>query len=254
MARQVTNRSQRGRGDRDDRDLPDSFLTVSAATGRLYDSMFGNLRRAALIQDRKREQPGLQVSLGRRSEAARTQMTAAARSGEVTVYIWQTPSRVSRAVPSEVLGRLILVRGGIPDHPIRISEALRRSIDPDLAYALTNGVLGVRADEFDVWLTRERQRGLWLSQRGRKRKSRGRPRTDPRVRDAVLTIVRVNQWSAQEPGRAGSVAQLGRLVRERTGIGVSDDTLARTVDELFMEHGLEALRRKTKSLSRKIPS
>jgi hypothetical protein len=102
------------------------------------------------------------------------------------------------------------------------------------------GFLAVRARDFDTWYQSERGKGRWPSQTARKQPRGGRPTKQTEgLRNAVLALVHDEEWSGDRP-----VTKLYRLL---TASGRSDvpspDTLARLVDELFLETGCSTLHR-----------
>jgi hypothetical protein len=101
-------------------------------------------------------------------------------------------------VPVNVVKRLIISRGGLPDHPIRPSIKTTEG-NETLFALLTVGLLVVRASDFDGWYQSERAKGRWPSQRS-KSKSNGRPTKQPDpLRNAVLALIHDHKWSGKDP-------------------------------------------------------
>jgi hypothetical protein len=231
--------------------MSEGYLPLSRATNRLADGMWGGLQRPEPVVTLKQRQKKLSVGFGPWRERAAECLTAAAMKGELTVYVVakaqvRSKERKRRqaielvVVPVGVLNRLMISRGGLPDHAIRPSIRTAGGDESLLALLLT-GLLVVRTNDFEAWYRSEQTKGRWPSQwRSRKKSPEGRPtkQTDA-LRNAVLGLVRDLKWD----GKAG-VAALHRLlvVSGRSEIP-SPDTLARLVDQLHRETGEAGLRR-----------
>jgi hypothetical protein len=233
---------------------PKGHLRLSSATNRLADGMWGGLRRPEPVVTLKRGQQKLSVGFGPWREKAAECLTAAATKGELAVYVVPKPQVRSKrrklpkcpreeiepvVVPVSVLNRLMLSRGGLPDHTIRPSIRTAGG-DESLLALLITGLLVVRTNDFEAWYRSEQAKGRWASQRSRKKSPEGRPtkQTDA-LRNAVLGLVRDLKWSGE-----ASVAALHRLLvaSGRSQIP-SPDTLARLIDQMHRETGEAGLRR-----------
>jgi len=230
-------------------DPPVEFLRFSDAVDLLAPGIWGGLRRPAPVRKIKREFKRVSLGFGPWREYAAQGLTTAAINGKIAVFIFGSPQAkaggpVSETtlVPKDVLGRLIPIRGCLPDHP-RVSMKTVGG-DGKLYRALNTGLLIVSRSDFNTWYTQERDKGRWPSQRSRLRVE-GRPsKQTEALRNAVVQQMRENAFT--------SIAQLHRqlLISGRTDVP-SQDTLARLVDRLLAETGEpEFLRRERKPRKR----
>jgi hypothetical protein len=174
--------------------------------------MWGGLRRPEPLAAIKHDQKKLSLGFGPWREKAGRRLRAAAIKGELVIYLLAKPQARSEdhsltecslekiepvVVPVNVVKRLIISRGGLPDHPIRPSIKTTEG-NETLFALLTVGLLVVRASDFDGWYQSERAKGRWPSQRS-KSKSNGRPtkQTDP-LRNAVLALIHDHKWSGKD--------------------------------------------------------
>jgi hypothetical protein len=134
------------------------------------------------------------------------------------------------------------MRISLSDVPYRLT--LKKVLDADgteqLFAVLTRGQLALREAEFAAWYRGERGRGKWTSQKSRSKTGGGRPtkQTD-RLRSWTLKFVEDGSWQPDKP-----IALLHRLLTRSIGPNIpSDDTLARLVDNLFLETGEPGLPR-----------
>jgi hypothetical protein len=238
-------------------DLPNDFLRISCAVNRLSDGMWGGLRRPDPVAAIKQDQKKLSLGFGPWGEKAGRRLRAAAVKGKLAIYVLAKPQVRSEdhsltesslekiepvVVPVNVVKRLIISRGSLPDHPIRPSIKTADG-NQKLFALLTVGLLVVRTSDFDVWYQSERAKGRWPSQRS-KLKINGRPtkQTDP-LRNAVLALVHDHKWSGKHP-----ISALHRmLVASGHSEAPSQDTLARLVDHLHRETGEVGLLRITRA-------
>jgi hypothetical protein len=229
---------------------PQGHLRLSCATNRLADGMWGGLPRPEPVVTLKQGQQKLSVGFGPWREQAAECLRTAAIEGELVVYVVATPQVLSEnhipteqvepvVVPVAVLKRLMIVRGGLPDHPIRPSIRTTGG-DESLLALLITGLLVVRTNDFEAWYRSEQAKGRWASQRSRKKSPEGRPtkQTDA-LRNAVLGLVRDLKWD----GKAGISALHRLLIADGRSDVPSPDTLARLVDQMHTETGEAGLRR-----------
>lgn len=218
--------------------IPDGFLSFSDAVKRLSEGIWGGIRAPAPVRAVKREFGRLSVCFGAWREQAGELLADAATQGRLSVHVFagKLDSRPTLVAPN-VLARMIRVRGTFPDHPVRASMKTTQG-DARLLRLLENGILLVATEEFDDWYRAERRKGRWPSQRSRLKRRPGRPsiQTEP-LRAAVLKV------SREEKGLP--ITQLRRRLIAR---GITDvpsrDTLRRLSDQLYVESGEPALRRK----------
>jgi hypothetical protein len=235
---------------------PDGYIRPSEAVTILASKIFGGLGRPEPVKIIKR-QLDARVRFGPwRKEAAKC-LREAVTKGEnsLPLYIWNRSARNAAAgsvverVPREVAGRLIPIRGGLPDNPYRVSVSFLESLIDDsslwdafqagLLHEERAGVLLLKSEEFETWSDRERARGKWPSQRSSKKPKRGRPsRMNGALRNLILGAVNEGSWTAKQ-----GVKALGRYLEGSGRIVPSHDTLGRLVDHLFLETGNPALRR-----------
>jgi hypothetical protein len=227
---------------------PPEFLLFSEAVHLLAQGIWGGLRRPVPVRKIKRQFKKVSLGFGPWRECAAQRLTTAAINGKMAVYIFGSPqakvggpaSEIT-LVPKIVLGRLIPIRGCLPDHP-RVSMKTVGG-DGKLYRALNAGLLIVSQSDFNTWYRQERDKGRWPSQRLRLRVG-GRPsKQTAALRTAVVKQMREG---------ASSIAELRRRLLDfgRTDVP-SQDTLARLVDRLQAETGeAEFLRRKRKPRAR----
>lgn len=232
---------------------PGGYLLISAAVRRLSRGMWGGINRpVALDEVRRLPEVGkrAKVGFGPWRERAAERFRAAACGGELPIYAWPEPSRDDPAVdscprpipvPLEVLKSLRPLRGGLPHGIDQLNHSLirQRVLCQSLFARLLASKLCVSASEFADWYSRERERGLWPSQRERKRPRRGRPRSYESIKDPIQAHANAGSWNTE----MGIPALQKMLVAEGRSVP-SHDTLTRIIDELFDETGLEALNRR----------
>lgn len=230
--------------------VPEGHLPLSHATNRLADGMWGGLRRPEPVVAIKESQKKLRVGFGPWREKAAQCLTAAAMKGELAVYVVAKPQVRSKerkprqaiepvVVPVSVLNRLMISRGGLPDHAIRPSIRAAGG-DEGLLALLITGLLVVRTNDFEAWYRSEHAKGRWVSQRSRKKAPEGRPtKQTEALRNAVLGLVRDLKWD----GKAGIAVLHRLLVASGRSEIPSPDTLARLVDQMHRETGEAGLRR-----------
>jgi hypothetical protein len=237
-------------------DVPLDFLRISCAVNRLADGMFGGLRRPDPVTAIKQDQKKLSVGFGPWREKAARYFRTAAEKGKLTIYVLakrQTRSEVDNSteqstkglepvvVPVPVIKRLIASRGGLPDQPIQPSIKTADG-DEKLFALLIDGLLIVRACDFEGWYQTEYAKGRWPSQRSKSAKN-GRPsKQTEALRNAVLALVHDRKWNGKDP-----IAALHRLLvaSGRSNIP-SPDTLAHLVNNLHRETGEAGLLRITR--------
>jgi hypothetical protein len=236
-----------------DETAPDSFLRFSDAVTQLAEGMWGGLRQAEPVRTIKKTAKIESIGFGPWRERAGKRLTAAARKGEVAVYVVADRHRSfehlisppdvranPESLPISVLKRLITSRGTLPDYPIRPSIKTADG-DRKLFELLTVSILLVRANDFAAWYQSERAKGKWPSQRSRSKIGNGRPtKQTEAMRNAVMALVRDQKWT----GEVG-ITELHRILVDsgRTDVP-SPDTLTRLVDQLHQETGEPELFRK----------
>jgi hypothetical protein len=231
---------------------PHGYLRFSHAVSRLADGIWGGLPRPVAVVEIKEIWRDVSVVFGPWREQAGKRLTAAVMNEELAVYMVADPRSEEAALkpcapkqteplalPLNLLRQLLTnSRGILTDHVIR---PMLKTVEHNLTlfHLLTEGLLVVRASDFDVWYRSERGKGKWSSQRSRSRRGNGRPTKQTEGdRNAVFALVRSGSWSGKE-----SIAKLHRILkRERPGVP-SPDTLARMVDELHRETGDSGLLR-----------
>ena len=228
-----------------DHPIPTGFLRLSDATALLAKAMFGGLPRPVHVVEVKRIfGAALSVQSSEWGEEAKQRVSGAALKGTLPIYV--APVRVAQSRPccrwpipepmrltKTVLERMFTSRKGLSNHPIRPSLKTTGG-DKKLLALLLAGVLVVHEREFTAWLRAEYARGKWPSQRARSKARRGRPtkQTDE-LRTAIVALVRHDEWSVKN----GIAALHRKLVAAGHAVGVSDDTLSRLVNRLFLETG-----------------
>jgi hypothetical protein len=220
--------------------IADDFLRFSAAVNRLAQGMWGGFRRPVPVRRLKREYKEkykivVSVGYGPWKETAAQRLTTAAIKGRLPVYVSTSPEDQSSdcdhkpvMIPTDVLGRLITRRGGIPNRAIQPSMKTVRD-DKRLLVLLHKGLLVVRKCEFESWYRSDRANGRWPSQRSRLKQG-GRPSVQTHaLRDAVINAMRSPNMT------------IAALHRQLVASGRSDvpspDTLERLVDQLYLETG-----------------
>lgn len=237
------------------------FISFSGAVKRLAKGMWGGLPRPVPVARVKRTMPNLSVSFGPRDEQARKRLTAAAREGELAVYVRPEPQprhgkgpaphpgarRDPLAVPVQVLKRLPTARGGLHDHPVRVS--IKMVQDEKLFDLLRNGSLVVEQCEFAGWYQSERKKGQWASQQSSAKPRRGRPTAQTgALRRKILAVVNAGDWSRTE----GVTRLKDLLVKSGLTKVPSTDTLARLVTDLSDETGHPMLYRASRRSRRQL--
>jgi hypothetical protein len=227
----------------EDEIVPDGFLRLSDAVNRLAQGIWGGMPRPAPLRAIKPEHKrGGSLGFGPWKEEAGKLLRTAATEGKLPVYI----SGVSQptinnsdpqpvVLPTAVLSRMIPTRGGLSDHPIRISLKIAGG-DQKIMKLLQVGLLLVRAEEFNKWYRLERAKGKWPSQRSRLKRREGRPsKLTDALKKAIFAAMREQKISIAELRR--------RLVASGRTDVPSLDTLERMVDQLYRETGEPVLRR-----------
>jgi hypothetical protein len=230
-----------------DIDIPDGFLRFSDAVNRFAQGIWGGLRRPAPLRSiTPKNRRKVSLGFGPWVQEAGKRLRAAASEGKVVVYIFvgaQTsesnldPNPV--VLPTVVLSRLIPARESLPDRAIRPSLRIAGG-DTKLFRLLQFGVLLVRAKEFSDWYRSERAKGRWPSQRSRRKRTEGRPsKQTESLRNAIKSDMREEKTSIAAARR--------RLVAMGRSDLPSEDTLARLVDQFYMETGEPEFRRTKRS-------
>jgi hypothetical protein len=257
--------------------VPQRYLRISEATNRLAAGMWGNLPRPPAVHEMKRlfRTPYLSAeprlvdlphpalgqertpTFGPRREEAGRRLRMAVLHGELPMFVL-TSNGEATAVPVAFIKKLITSRGGLTDHPIRVSLSAARAagVEERFLAVLRSGVFVVTVAEFDVWYRLERAKRKWSSQRMdvwyrlemRKRPIPWRPtKQSERLRNKILSLVRDGAWrNTKSPDHTGKhgIAALHRILVDAKDIAVpSSDTLNRLVDRMWKETGDAALRK-----------
>jgi hypothetical protein len=230
--------------------IPSNYMLLSSAVASLEDGMFGGMARPEMVRQVKNDLPRLPVGFGPRRQEAAGRLYGALVAGELPVYVEFGPKMTDRSEPQilpvgpTILKSLPRSRGGLPDRAVRVPTALLSTgaIDRELFRALSAGRLLLRQSEFENWYARERQRGKWPSQRGRKQRRVGRPSKHTALHTSIIALVNSGRWD----GNNNTVAELTAMLLENGRAPVSHDTVARAVDHLFQERGDERLRRQAR--------
>ncbi len=237
---------------------PSGYTTISESVNRLEEGMFAQLPRPVLVDEvKKHSDIGRDASIGFgpwRDQAAKS-IRDAAIAGHLMVYcaIVDESHGVDEGsveiVPQEAVKLIIPVHTGLPVHAVHVYRFQRgSSVSSRLLTKLRKGILLLSRVEFDAWYEAERQKTNWLSQSQSKTAKLGRPRAGELVRGRVRRLVEQNKWSATAP-----ITALQRLLMELKPLEiVSDDTLARIVDGLFLHTGDSRFQRPKRRSSRKI--
>jgi hypothetical protein len=131
------------------------------------------------------------------------------------------------------------VRGGLPDHPVRLSVSVLRThlVAPDVFAALSKSALYLQRTEFDAWYEKQKRRRRGPSQRTSKKRQKKRkepPGRPTKITNELLTSIKAlvaqGKWSAPD-----GIAKLARLLASN-GAPLRN-TLRRAVDQLYLEIG-----------------
>jgi hypothetical protein len=176
-------------------------------------------------------------------------VTVAAFEGKLEVYPAgeDQENPICVRIPVEVLRRLILTRGSLPDRAI---HPTLKACDHDHALfrSLQRSFLVVKESEFSRWRNAERRKGKWRSQKKRRKPRIGRPtKQRHELEEVIISLVRDRAWSGKLP-----VTELRRQLIEAGRKSVpSADTLARRIDKLHEETGNPKLRRRMRTPRRR---
>jgi hypothetical protein len=209
----------------------EQVLPLSGAVSMLVKGMFAGLHQPKPLHKIKLDYQKAPVIFGPWREQAHQRVRRAAVTGQLPVYVKPLSGPGLIIIPPDVIGRLITVRGGLPDRPVRPTMKVAGG-DGQLLGMLQTGTLVVCGKEFASWYRKERRKGQWPSQRSKKEKrGSGRPtKMTTALRREVADVLR-------ERGHA-SVAELRRILAASGRRDVpSVDTLERLVDQLHRETG-----------------
>jgi hypothetical protein len=209
----------------------EQLLPLSRAVALLTKGMFGGFRQTKPVHKIKLDFQKAPVSFGPWKEYAQQRVRVAAVTGKLRVYAKCCSDPAPLLVPPDVIARLMIVRGGLPDHPIRPTLKIAGG-NERLLRVLQTGMLLVRESEFASWYKAERRRNRWPSQHSsRKKRGAGRPtKTTAALRSAVADALREGgHISVAEPRRI--------LIASGRSDVASVDTLERLVDQLHRETG-----------------
>jgi hypothetical protein len=218
-------------------DIEAEFLLISEAVTRLEAGVFGGaVKRPEPVKTAKTVDPRASIGWSLHRENAAAVLNAAIMSGELSVSVL-VPSGMNGSdrplqIPVEALGRLIRVRGGLPDHAIRPPVALLQDglVASDLFAAFFHSALYLKRNEFDAWYSKQKSRLRWPSQRASRKPRIGRPSKTDDLRTSVIARVEEGSWSATQP-----VAELERLLASKGA--PKRNTLKRIIDQIFIETG-----------------
>jgi hypothetical protein len=210
-------------------DIPDGFLRMRDVVAELIKGMYATFRQPKPIHKIKRVHQKASVVFGPWKQHAAERIRTAACNGDLPLYVALSADQPPTKLHPDVVGRLITVRGGLPEHPIRPSLKTVHG-DTRLLKLLSSGLLLLRRHNFEAWYKAERRKGRWPSQRLKKGLVEGRPsRMTSSLRTAVAGALRE---------RKRSVAELRRdLIASGRNDVPSVDTLERLVDLLHRETG-----------------
>jgi hypothetical protein len=227
--------------------VPNGWIRVSSAISRLQGAMFAGVRRPLMVGEFKKSWPRASIGFGPQRQKSAETIHRAILCGDLPVHVLGRASHEDDTtllpVPTAVLAKIPKARGCVPDHCFRISPSLVREgiLEGKTLVAMLHGPLLLDDMAFKRWYESERRKGKWPSRRGSKHRSAGRPRkqTDA-LRNRIQTIVNAGEWCGED-----KVSVLHRKIfagsHEPT---VSHDTLARVVDDLFIETGDAQFRRR----------
>jgi hypothetical protein len=223
------------------------LLLISEAMARLEAGMFGgDLKRPAEVQMAKKTYPGASIGWGPPKKDAAKRIHEAITQGKLPVFVLAdlAEGEVHRAplqVPLGVLKRMIVTRGGLPDHAVQPMRIFAKgTVTPELLAALSKSALYVRRKEFDAWYKKARSKRNWPSQRSSCKPRMGRPPKQNDLRDPIVALVKDGQWSVRQ-----KITDLVRLL-ESKGRVATRDTASRIVDQLFKETGEQRYRRRVR--------
>lgn len=197
------------------------------------------------------------IGYGAWKDHAGKTLSTAALKGRLTVYAFASApdmasdSDISKPVviPRDVLRRMVLRRGCLPDRAIQPSHKMT-NYNNALLKLLSQGVLLVCAQEFNEWYRGERNKGTWASQGKRKRPRCGRP---VKLTNYLETVITNLMQATQKQATQMSVAALHRqLIVKGCTYVPSQDTLARILDQLHRKTGDPSLRRNKRSRPKEI--
>jgi hypothetical protein len=212
-------------------DSDEQLLPLSAAVAVLMRGMFGGFPQTKPVHKIKRDYQKAPVVFGPWKEYAQQRVRMAAVIGELPVYAKNCSDPAPLLVPPDVIARLMVVRGGLPDHPIRPTLKIVGG-NERLLRVLQTGTLLVREKEFASWYKAERRRNRWPSQHSSKKgRGAGRPtKMTAALQRAVADALREHSDV--------SVAQLHRILLASGRCEVpSVDTLERLLGRLYRETG-----------------
>ena len=212
--------------------IPPEYCLGAEAVHKLEESMFGNLNRPEAIEAIKEKERGLSVGLASQRVAARKAIREAAAKGKLRVYGLKPNVGAIRPIGQELISKLILVRGGLPDHVGHLVQANNKSPrERILQQDLHHNVLLLKRDEFEVWRKAERSKGKWQSQGFDESKAPqiGRPKISREFwTPLIMRLVDQKKWRRS----LGVPALHEKLIKESDDQCVpSNDTLTQILDE-----------------------
>ena len=239
----IDDRSRLKIEDIEEPSVPDGFLRIRDVIAALARGMYATFPQPKPVHAIKFDHQKASVIFGPWKEHAAQRLRAASCDGDLPIYAKGNSDPQPVMIPADVVGRLIPVRGGLPEHAIRPNLKTTGG-DPRLLKVLSSGVLLVRQDDFGAWYKSERRKGRWSSQRLRKEAPEGRPsRVNNVLRDAVANALRERKRSPAELRRD--------LIASGSPDVPSVDTLERLIDRLYRETGRpEFFRNKRRRRSR----
>jgi hypothetical protein len=237
---------------------PPGYVTISESVNRLEKGMFAQLPRPLLVHEVKRNPDiGRDASIGFgpwRDQAAKSIRDAAIAGHLMVCCAIVDESRAIdegsiESVPKEALKLVIPVHSGLPDYAVHVYRPQPGSSISSRS-KLRKSIMLLSRVEFDAWYEAERRKTNWPAQSQSKAAKVGRPRAGELVPNRVRRLVEQNKWSATAP-----ITALQRLLMEMKPLEiVSDDSLARIVDRLFLHTGDSRFQRRKRRSSRKTPA
>jgi hypothetical protein len=209
--------------------LPNSFLRISDAVAVLVQGMYAGFHQPKPLHKIKLDYQKASVAFGPWKEQAAQLLQRSASAGGLRIYVMAATDAQPTVLPPEVVGRLMTIRGGLPDRSIRPTIKAAGG-DAHVLQQLRGELLLVCQKDLVVWYRSERKKRRWPSQRLRKKRGVGRP---SKITASVRTAVMESMAS-----RKLSIAALHRdlIASGRTDVP-SVDTLERLIDQLYSETG-----------------
>jgi hypothetical protein len=133
----------------EDEDIPDGFLRIPDAVAALVRGMYATFQQPKLIHKIKLDHQKARVVFGPWKEHAAERIRTAACDGKLPIYVKGNPDQQPLILLPKVVDRLIMVRGGLPEHPVRPSLKTAHG-DARLFKLLSSGLLLIHKRELLV--------------------------------------------------------------------------------------------------------